>query len=692
MIAPQPSRRARIMARMKGIPKAIAGLPGAIREVKLPPLAALTAPILLGLAFVLVVAFFVILRYLNQPISNGRQIPYSQVLTLAAEHRVTSATLYTEDSVAVIHTTGGQEEWTSYPKSDALTSELVDALLLRDTTSVTTPQQVPAPPPASSTGAPSGTAQVQPPALAIDAQTTKSFLRFVDQFLLPLLILACVFSFFFLLITGKASGAGDFMGFSKMKAKVKRKRKGAKNPNEGGFHNIAGVPEALIELQEVVDYLTAPARFAAMGARAPKGTLLCGPPGTGKTLLARSVAAEAGVPFISLSGSEFVESLVGVGAARVRDLFRQAREMAPCIIFIDEIDAAGRQRGVGMGQGNDEREQTLNQLMVEMDGFAPSLGIAVMAATNRPDILDAALLRPGRFDRQIVIDVPDVNGRTAILEVHTRNRNLAPDVDLREIAKQTPGFTGAELANIVNEAALLAVRAERNELIHADFEEAVDRVIAGPARKSHLLTPEEKEIIAYHEAGHAVVGRAVGMRTGVIKLSIVARGRQLGHTTTYLTSDRMVMLHSDLERQLVTMFGGLACEQMVYEEVSTGNSQDLHEATELAKKIVATYGMVPELSRMQIVKEGAAYLGRDMATMGMTAPETLTQMDHEIRAVLERAEQRATTVCHRNRALIEEIVHLLMEEETLSGPEIEPYLTQVVPLAELVRGGQEVEA
>jgi cell division protease FtsH len=449
---------------------------------------------------------------------------------------------------------------------------------------------------------------------------------------------------------------------------------------------VAGVPEALIELQEVVDYLTAPARFAAMGARAPKGVLLCGPPGTGKTLLARSVAAEAGVPFISLSGSEFVESLVGVGAARVRDLFRQAREMAPCIIFIDEIDAAGRQRGVGMGQGNDEREQTLNQLMVEMDGFATSLGIAVLAATNRPDILDAALLRPGRFDRQVVIDVPDVHGRTAILEVHTRNRHLAEGVDLLSIAKQTPGFTGAELANIVNEAALLAVRAERPELTQDDFEEAVDRVIAGPARKSHLLLNEEKEIIAYHEAGHAVVARAVGMRTGVIKLSIVARGRQLGHTTTYLTTDRLVVLRSDLERQLVTMFGGLAAEQMIYEEVSTGNAQDLHEATELAKKMAGTYGMTDELARMQIVKEGAAYLGRDMASVSTTSGETLRAMDSAIRGILQEAEDRATQIVSRNRMVIDEIVRVLLEEETLTGPQVEPYLAQVKPFTELLEG------
>jgi cell division protease FtsH len=647
--------------------RGLGGVLGAVRDFRpaLPKLSALIAPMLLGLGIILTVAFLMILQFLNGKAATGKEVSYSQILQFADEHRIKSATLYAEDSIVVAKLRDGSTMLSPYPKSDALTVDLVGALTSRD-----------------STGKSTGPSAV----VKFDPQTTKSFLRFVDQFLLPLLILACFFSYFFLLITGKASGAGDFMGFSKMKAKVKRKRRGAKKPGEGGFQNVAGVPEALIELQEVVDYLTAPEKFAAMGARAPKGTLLCGPPGTGKTLLARSVAAEAGVPFISLSGSEFVESLVGVGAARVRDLFRQAREMAPCIIFIDEIDAAGRQRGVGMGQGNDEREQTLNQLMVEMDGFSTSLGIAVMAATNRPDILDAALLRPGRFDRQIVIDVPDVNGRTAILDVHCRGRHLADGVDLRTVAKQTPGFTGAELANIVNEAALLAVRGDRMELTQNDLEEAVDRVIAGPARKSHLLIPEEKEIIAYHEAGHAVVARAVGMRTGVIKLSIVARGRQLGHTTTYLTTDRMVVLQSELERQLVTMFGGLAAEQMVYEEVSTGNSQDLHDATELAKKIVATYGMVPELSRMQIVKEGAAYLGRDFTTMGMTSPDTLRAMDTAIRKVLEKAEDRASTVCNRNRDVIEKIVRILMEEETLSGPDVEPYLSQVKPLAELIGG------
>jgi cell division protease FtsH len=649
------------------VPSAIGGWIRDPRLPKLPPIGKLTGPLLLGLGFILLAAFIIILRYVQNPSVTGRQVAYSQIVTYANEHRVDTATLLGEDAMVQVKLRSGEMVYASYPRSDAITSDLVTALTTTDATAKT---------PAA--GAPAK--------VVFDQQTNKSFLRFLDQFLIPLLVLACFFSYFFLLITGKASGSGAFMSFSKMKAKVKRKRSGAKKPGEGGFQNVAGVPEALIELQEVVDYLVAPARFAAMGARAPKGVLLCGPPGTGKTLLARSVAAEAGVPFISVSGSEFVESLVGVGAARVRDLFRQAREMAPCIIFIDEIDAAGRQRGVGMGQGNDEREQTLNQLMVEMDGFSASLGIAVLAATNRPDILDAALLRPGRFDRQVVIDVPDVNGRTAILGVHTRSRHVASDVDLRSVAKQTPGFTGAELANIVNEAALLAVRAERDELTQTDFEEAVDRVIAGPARKSHLLLNEEKEIIAFHEAGHAVVARAVGMRTGVIKLSIVARGRQLGHTTTYMTTDRLVVLRSDLERQLVTIFGGLAAEQMVYGEVSTGNAQDLHEATELAKKMAGTYGMTAELARMQIVKEGASYLGRDFTTMSTTSAETLKVMDTEIRSVLDQAEQRATQICTRNRAVIDEIVRILMETETLTGPEVEPYLSQVKPLAELVQG------
>jgi cell division protease FtsH len=657
-------------------------LPEMLSEIKLPSLGGMTAPLLLGLGVILTATFLVILRYLDQPISGGHEVKYSDIITLGDQRAIASATFYGEDSVIVAQTRDGQKIYASYPRSDALTSNLVDALINPPTPTAST---------AGTTGKPAATTTPATPLqiadVTFDPQPGKAFLRFVDQFLLPLLILACFFSFFFLLITGKASGAGDFLGFSKMRARIKRRRKGTgRAPGEVGFDDVAGVPEAKIELQEVVDYLVNPGAFAEMGARAPKGVLLAGPPGTGKTLLAKAVAGEAGVPFISISGSEFVESLVGVGAARVRDLFRQAHAMAPCIIFIDEIDAAGRQRGVGMGQGNDEREQTLNQLMVEMDGFSVSVGIAVMAATNRPDILDAALLRPGRFDRQVVIDVPDVDGRVGILEVHCRSRALDPDVDLRRTAKETPGFTGAELANIVNEAALIAVRRGARSLSNEDFDEAVDRVIAGPARKSHLLTTEEKEIIAVHEAGHAIVARAVGMRTGVVKLSIVARGRQLGHTTTYLTSDRLVVLRSDLERQLATTFGGLAAEQLVYNEVSTGNAGDLGEATELAKKMAGTYGMTQSLARMQIVKEGAAYLGRDMASMSAMSPDTMEAMDKEMRVFLEQAESRAITICRRNRRLLDAIAQELMERETLTGPDLEVFLAKVKPLAELING------
>jgi cell division protease FtsH len=502
---------------------------------------------------------------------------------------------------------------------------------------------------------------------------------------MPLLILASVFALFFLFITGKGGGAGDFVAFSKMKARIGRRKRGK---GEITFNDVAAVPEALIELQEVVDYLMDPGRFAAIGARAPKGVLLAGPPGTGKTLLAKAVAGEASVPFISISGSEFVESLVGVGAARVRSLFAQARALAPCIIFIDELDAAGRQRGAGMGQGNDEREQTLNQLLVEMDGFAVSSGIAVMGATNRPDMLDAALLRPGRFDRQVVIDVPDVNGRYEILKVHSRKRPLSPDADLMSIAKQTPGFTGAELANIINESALVAIRRRHDLVTQEDLEEAVDRVIAGPERKSHILTDEEKRIIAYHEAGHAVVARGIGQRVGVMKLSIVARGQQLGHATTYQTADRLISMRSDLERRLCTMLGGLACEQLVFGEVSTGNAGDLSEATDLAKKMIGTYGMTTELSRMQIIKPGAAFLGRDFNSMAQIAPFTIESMDREIRSLLEEAEARATSLCRENIRVIERIVKVLLERESLSGPEIEPLLKDLKPHAEVIAAGK----
>jgi len=509
-----------------------------------------------------------------------------------------------------------------------------------------------------------------------DPQTGKGTLRFIAQFLFPLMILASVFAFFFLIITGGGQGgAVEFLGFSKFAAKIQRRKKGTKGAVT--FADVAAIDEGLTELREVVDYLMNPQRFADFGARAPKGILLVGPPGTGKTLLAKAVAGEAAVPFIQLSGSEFVESLVGVGAARVRDLFRQARTLAPCIVFIDELDAAGRQRGAGVGGGNDEREQTLNQLLVEMDGFSSSSGIAVLGATNRPDILDPALLRPGRFDRQVVIDVPDVRGRLEILKVHARGRPIADESGLESIAKQTPGFTGAELANIINEAALLAVRRERHEISQQDLEDAVDRVLAGPERKSHILTDDEKVLIAYHEAGHAVVARGAGQETGVLKLSIVARGLQLGHASTFSSADRLIMLRSEMEGQLTTLMGGLAAEKLLFGEVSTGNTGDLEKATTMARKIVATYGMTDEVGRMQVLHEGQVFMGRDFSASQHTSSEILNQVDREIRRILDQAETNATQICKANRPILDEIVQLLLGKETMTGPELEPALSQV---------------
>jgi cell division protease FtsH len=646
-------------------------------------------PFLLALVIILLATYAVVLRSLH-PVTEGQEISISRLFQAATEKRVDKAVFYEQDAnlilriadppIAValppapaasapasakgaapapqptttfikgrVHT-----YWTAYPASDAQTSELSAALRAAGTDVV------------------------------VDHQSGKRTLRFVAQFLLPLLILAAVFSLFFLLITGAGGGAADFLGFSKFASKVQRRKKGTKGATT--FADVAGNEESLQELQEVVDYLMNPEQFASLGARAPKGVLLCGPPGTGKTLLAKAVAGEAAVPFIQLSGSEFVESLVGVGAARVRDLFKQARELAPCIIFIDELDAAGRQRGAGMGGGNDEREQTLNQLLVEMDGFAGSLGIAVLGATNRPDILDPALLRPGRFDRQIVIDVPDVRGRIAILEIHMRGRPASADVDLEQVAKQVPGFTGAELANVANEAALLAVRSHRSEITQQDLEEAVDRVLAGPERRSHVLTPAEKRLIAYHEAGHAVVARGAGQETGVLKLSIVARGLQLGHATTYSSADRLVMLRSEIEAQLTTLLGGVAVERLVFGETSTGNTGDLDKATTLARKVVATYGMTDRVGRVQVLHEGQVFMGRDFGAAQHTSADSLNAVDAEIRRILDEAEEKAFKICADNRGVLDDIAGALLERETMVGPELEPYLARVVPYATHANG------
>jgi len=605
----------------------------------------LIGPGLLVLATVLVVTWFSLVRGLA-PDAVGEEVSFSRVEDLAARGRIVHATLLDEDSTVQIVTSSDESLFARYPKSDSATAQLIGEL--------------------TDSGA----------EVVVDPQSGKATRRFLAQFLLPLLILASLFSFFFLLITGNAGGAGELLQFSKMLAKVTRRKKG-KGPVT--FADAAAVDEAVIELREVVEYLMNPLRFASVGAKAPKGVLLAGPPGTGKTLLARATAGEANVPFFSMAGSEFVEALVGIGAARVRDLFKTARANAPCLVFIDELDAAGRQRGAGLGQGNDEREQTLNQMLAEMDGFDVSSGVVIMAATNRPDILDPALLRPGRFDRQVVVEVPDVKGRVEILNVHTRNRPLAEDADLLLIAKQTPGFTGAELANVVNEAALLAVRRDSETISTRDLDEAVERTIAGPQRKAHILTEQEKVLVANHEAGHAIVARAVSQAVGVQKLSIVARGRQLGHATNYQSADKLVLLKSDVEAELTVLLAGLAAENIVFGEISTGSKGDLEKATDLARKMVATWGMTHEVGRVTVQKEGAMYLGRDAAQMLSVSQTVLEAVDKEVRDFIEDAEHRAETILRRNRDVVNEIVQALIEREALSQAEVEPFLTRVEP-------------
>ncbi len=612
-------------------------------------------PIGLGLAVLVVgllVSFFLLLDTLR-PVAIGRATSLSEVTQHIDAGQAKTATFYDGDARLVVTNTDGSREYASYPKSDTQTAELIKQ--------------------AGRAGIP----------YVVDPQSGKAKLRFVVQYLFPLVILAALFGLIFLVTSGEGA-AGEFAAFSKL-------RSGKTNLGDDRmtFDRIAGAGEAVVELGEVVDYLKNPARYADVGARAPKGVLLVGPPGTGKTLLARAVAGEAGVPFFSISGAEFVESLVGVGAARVRDLFKQARANAPAIIFIDEIDAAGRQRGAGMGQGNDEREQTLNQMLVEMDGFSASAGIAVLAATNRPDILDPALLRPGRFDRQVVVDAPDVEGRIAILNLYLDKRPMSGDCSVELIARQCPGMTGAELANLVNEAALVAVRRGSTVIAHHDLEEAVERVVAGPQRRNRVLSDHEKALVALHEAGHAVAAASVGLDTGIQKLSIVPRGRQLGHTTTYQITDRLILTQSDLHRQLVTMMAGLAAEQLVIGQITTGSEGDLHNATTLARVMVANLGMGEAIGRVAVgQKSGEVFLGRDFTKMQEVSPATLEKVDGEIRALLERAEAEATRLLRLNRDVLERLARDLYDAETMSGPKLQELLAHVVPEEEALPEGE----
>jgi cell division protease FtsH len=640
---------------------------------------------LLIASIALAIAFATLLGAIK-PSSSGMQVPISTVQTLANQREIAAAVLLDHDSRVELSTTTGappisaggtmpaptrtttivkekhgkqrtvttvvqpaaggviRQLWASYPASGALTQQLLKEL--------------------------SGSGAV----VSVDQQTGKPTEAIIVQFLIPILLLVCLFSLFTRL--GAEGAAGGLAAFSEFAGKGRKKGKGTRDRIT--FADVAGAGEALAELREIRDYLQDPGKYLVVGAAAPKGVLLVGPPGTGKTLLAKAVAGEADAAFFSVSGSDFVESLVGVGAARVRDLFRKARKVAPAIIFIDELDAAGRKRGAGIGQGNDEREQTLNQILVEMDGFSGDGGLVVMGATNRPDILDPALLRPGRFDRQVVVDVPDVHGRLEILRLHGNKRPLAPDASLEEVARQTPGFSGAELANVINEAALLSVRDGRGQIDQATLEEAIDRVVAGPA-KHHILSEQERWLIAIHEASHAVVTEALGHTTSTRKLSIVARGRQLG-TAAHMLSDRdqVIMTKPDLQSQLIVITSGLAGERIAFGHSSTSVHDDLHAATALARSMVTSFGMSEALGLVTIgEKSGEVFLGASLQDLGSVGPQTLNVIDDEVERLVGDAEARAAVILDRNWSTVEETATALLEQETLSGIALDAVLSTV---------------
>ncbi len=480
---------------------------------------------------------------------------------------------------------------------------------------------------------------------------------------IPYIIIAL---FFFLLLSQMQGGGSRVMNFGKSKAKLI-----TKDTPKTTFADVAGADEAIEELQEIKEFLQNPAKFQAIGAKIPKGVLLYGPPGTGKTLLARAVAGEAGVPFYSISGSDFVEMFVGVGASRVRDLFEQAKSNAPAIVFVDEIDAVGRHRGAGLGGGHDEREQTLNQMLVELDGFDTKGGVIVIAATNRPDILDPALLRPGRFDRQIMVGQPDLIGRKGILRVHARGKPIAPDADLDVIARRTPGFTGADLANVINEAALLTARTNGKQINMAAMEEAIDRVMAGPQRKNAILSEKERKIIAYHEGGHALVGHAMPNADPVHKITIIPRGRALGYTQALPTEDKVLVTRAEMRDQLAMLLGGRTAEELVFHEPTTGAANDIEKASEVARGMVTQYGMSERLGARKFgAGDSEPFLGMERSHSRDYSEEIASAIDEEVRGLLEFAHDEAWSVLVEYRDVLDNLVLQLLDKETLSRKEV----------------------
>jgi cell division protease FtsH len=588
-----------------------------------------TFPILI----VVVLAFFA-QRFLGQ--DEGKPKPnFGQFLSQVENGQVKSVTLKTRDNTANVTQIDGKTKYeTGYPEN--YEPRLIPLLRKNDV------------------------------ALSVKGKGGSSWLSLLT-YILPFILLL---GFWIFLMNSVQGGGSRVMSFGKSRAK----RLSVDSPKVT-FRDVAGVDEAVEELQEIKEFLENPKKFQALGARIPKGVLLYGPPGTGKTLLARAVAGEAGVPFFSISGSDFVEMFVGVGASRVRDLFEQAKQNSPCIIFMDEIDAVGRHRGAGLGGGHDEREQTLNQLLVEMDGFEMKDNIILIAATNRPDILDPALLRPGRFDRQVVVDRPDRKGRARILEVHTRGKPLAKEIDIDNLAGQTPGFTGADLANLVNEAALLSARNNKREITQTELEEGIMRVIAGPEKKTRVMGEKERLVTAYHEMGHAMVGHYLENTDPVHKISIISRGQALGYTISLPTEDKFLTTRAELSDTLAMTLGGRAAEEIVFSEVTTGAANDLEKVTATAKQMVMRFGMSEKLGpRTFGHDQSQPFLGREFSATSDYSDEIAREIDDEIRRIVEEAHQTARQVLGDRRDALDRLSKLLLEHETIEREQFEALL------------------
>jgi cell division protease FtsH len=588
-----------------------------------------------------VVAIALATTFLEKPAPAQKTLKYSQFIQEVKQGEIENVGLSADRSRALVQAKDGTKMTVNLPPND---NQLVSIL----------------------------TDNVKGNIYVLPQNDDSVWFRVLSSLFFPVLLLV---GLFFLLRRAQSGPGNQAMNFGKSKARVQMEPQ-----TQVTFGDVAGIDQAKLELNEVVDFLKNADRFTAIGAKIPKGVLLVGPPGTGKTLLARAVAGEAGVPFFSISGSEFVEMFVGVGASRVRDLFEQAKAQAPCIVFIDEIDAVGRQRGAGLGGGNDEREQTLNQLLTEMDGFEGNTGIIIIAATNRPDVLDSALLRPGRFDRQVVVDRPDYAGRLEILNVHARGKTLAKDVDLERISRRTPGFTGADLANLLNEAAILAARRSLTEISMDEVNDAIDRVLAGPEKKDRVMSEKRKTLVAYHEAGHALVGALMPDYDPVQKVSIIPRGNAGGLTWFTPSEDRMesgLYSRSYLQNQMAVALGGRIAEEIIFgeEEVTTGASNDLQQVARVARQMVMRYGMSEKLGPVALGRQqGNMFLGRDIASERDFSEETAAVIDDEVSSLVAEAYRRAKDVLLGNKHVLDKLANMLVDKETVDSEELQDLL------------------